>query len=69
MLTAEQLQVFESVARNHPRFREYLASELEQKSQFLVQVTDGEQFRVAQGHARCLQTLIKNLDDAVKARR
>lgn len=69
MLTAEQLQVFESVARNHPRFREYLASELEQKSQFLIQVTDGEQFRVAQGHARCLQTLIKNLDDAVKARR
>mgnify|MGYP003436431668 FL=1 len=69
MLTAEQLQVFESVARNHPRFREYLASELEQKSQFLIQVTDGEQFRVAQGHARCLQTLIKNLDDASKARR
>ena len=69
MLTAEQLQVFESVARNHPRFREYLVSELEQKSQFLIQVTDGEQFRVAQGHARCLQTLIKNLDDAVKARR
>lgn len=69
MLTAEQLQVFESVARNHPRFREYLASELEQKSQFLIQVTDGEQFRVAQGHARCLQTIIKNLDDAVKARR
>lgn len=69
MLTAEQLQVFESVARNHPKFREYLASELEQKSQFLIQVTDGEQFRVAQGHARCLQTLIKNLDDAVKARR
>ncbi len=69
MLTAEQLQVFESVARNHPRFREYLASELEQKSQFLIQVTDGEQFRVAQGHARCLQTLIKNLDDAAKARR
>lgn len=69
MLTAEQLQVFESVAHNHPRFREYLASELEQKSQFLIQVTDGEQFRVAQGHARCLQTLIKNLDDAAKARR
>ena len=69
MLTAEQLQVFESVARNHPRFREYLASELEQKSQFLIQVTDGEQFRVAQGYARCLQTLIKNLDDAAKARR
>lgn len=69
MLTAEQLQVFESVARNHPKFREYLASELEQKSQFLIQVTDGEQFRAAQGHARCLQTLIKNLDDAVKARR
>lgn len=69
MLTAEQLQVFESVARNHPKFREYLASELEQKSQFLIHVTDGEQFRVAQGHARCLQTLIKNLDDAAKARR
>ena len=69
MLTAAHLQVFESVARNHPRFREYLASELEQKSQFLIQVTDGEQFRVAQGHARCLQTLIKNLDDAAKARR
>lgn len=69
MLNAAQLQVFESVARNHPRFREYLASELEQKSQFLIQVTDGEQFRVAQGHARCLQTLIKNLDDAAKARR
>ena len=69
MLNAAQLQVFESVARNHPMFREYLASELEQKSQFLIQVTDGEQFRVAQGHARCLQTLIKNLDDAAKARR
>lgn len=69
MLTPEQLQVFESVARNHPKFREYLMAELEQKSQFLIHAIDGEQFRVVQGHARCLQSLIKNLDDAVKARR
>jgi len=69
MLTNEQLQIFESVARNHPKFREFLVAELEQKSQFLIQALDGEQFRVAQGHARCLQSLIKNLDDAIKVRR
>lgn len=69
MLTNEQLQMFESVARNHPKFREFLVAELEQKSQFLIQALDGEQFRVAQGHARCLQSLIKNLDDAIKVRR
>lgn len=69
MLTNEQLQIFESVARNHPKFREFLAAELEQKSQFLIQALDGEQFRVTQGHARCLQSLIKNLDDAIKVRR
>lgn len=68
MLKPEQLQVFESVARSHPKFREFLLAELETKSQSLIHLSDVEQLRIAQGYARCLQSLIKNMDDAIKLR-
>ena len=62
MLTSQQLQMFESIARDHPKFRLWLEDELTKKYEVLVKVIDGEQMRRAQGHAQCLQTLIEQLD-------
>ncbi len=64
MLTSNEVQLFESVARNHPRFREWLASELKQKITVLINVVDTEQLKRAQGHAQCLQGIIDKLDSS-----
>lgn len=58
----KDLQVFESVARNHPALRDYLQRNLDEQVERLIQIADGEQLRVTQGHARCLQNLIELLD-------
>lgn len=69
MLTNQDLQMFESVARGNPRLREWLVSELTAKHDVLVKMNDVEQLRRAQGYAQCLQTLIENLDAATKSPR
>lgn len=62
MLTARQVQMFESVARGHPQLREYLAEELSKKIEVLVLNPDAEQLRRAQGHAQALREIIAALD-------
>lgn len=62
MLTNQEVLMFESIAREHPKFREWLDTELAKKYEVLVKVVDGEQLRRAQGYAQCLQTLIDQLD-------
>lgn len=69
MLTNKDMQTFEAVARSQPRFREFLVSELERQTEVLIVQNDIEKLRIAQGYARCLQSLIGNLDDALKPRR
>ena len=65
MLTNKDMQTFESVARNTPRLREWLLSELAAKHEMLVKMNDVEQLRRTQGYAQCLQTIIENLDAAI----
>jgi len=69
VLTNKDMQLFESVARNHPRLREWLVTELASKHEVLVKMADMEQLRRTQGYAQCLQTLIENLDAATKSPR
>ena len=64
MLSNKDLQLFESIARNHPRFREWLSAELEQRIKVLINVTDVDQLRRAQGYAQCLMAMVGHLDDA-----
>lgn len=62
MLTNQTTMMFESIARDHPRFREWLEERLAKQMEILVMGLDMEQVRKAQGHAQCLQTIIQNLD-------
>jgi len=64
VLTNKDLQTFEQIARNTPRFKEWLQAELRTKHDVLVKMNDVEQLRRTQGYAQCLQTLIENLDAA-----
>lgn len=66
MLTAQQLQMFDAIARGQPRFRDWLIEELAKQHQILVQHGDDVQVRRAQGYAQCLNQLISQLDDAKK---
>ncbi len=65
VLTSKDMAMFESVARNHPRLREWLVSELGACKDKLVTLVDIEQVRRTQGYAVCLQTVIGNLDAAL----
>jgi len=69
VLTNRDLQTLESVARNHPQLREFLQSELTDRSLALIAMVDEAQLRRAQGYAQCLQTLINRLDEAVNPTR
>lgn len=61
-LSAADLQLFESIARNQPRFRPWLVDQLNKQHEILVKAVDESQMRRAQGNAQCLQQLISNLD-------
>ena len=60
----QELQLFEMVASGHPRFKEWLQAELDQKIEVLMKVVDVEQLRRAQGYAQSLQNIITKLDEA-----
>lgn len=62
MLTKEEIQLFESVARGNPRFAEYLQRELDKQITVLIGNPDESQIRKAQGSAQVLQKLIENLN-------
>lgn len=64
MLTNIRKQVIDSVARSQPKLREVLSADLEQTIKVLVNMTDAEQLRRAQGRAQYLQTLIAEFDAA-----
>ena len=62
MLTARNVQMFESVARGHPQLREFLVEEMAKKVDVLVLHSDTEQIRRAQGHIQALRELVSALD-------
>lgn len=62
MLTAKDLQLFESVGRANPQFIEYLQRELDKQITILIRNPDGVQLAKAQGAAQTLQTLIEELN-------
>jgi hypothetical protein len=65
MLEPQQITaLFESLATNQPRLREYLQAQLDEQFKVLTSVNDTEQLRRAQGKAQSLQNLIGMLDGA-----
>lgn len=62
MLSARQVQMFESLARGHPQLREFLVDEMAKKVDVLVLHNDAEQIRRAQGHIQALRELVSALD-------
>lgn len=62
MLSSDELNMFESVAKNHPKFRAWVEKELSAQIEILVQVHDADKLKRAQGHACCLKTLIGHLE-------
>jgi hypothetical protein len=58
------LQLFERLVRNEPALKEWLQNQLVKQIDLLVMQNDEAQLRKAQGHAYCLQSLIRQLDDA-----
>ena len=62
MLTSKDLQLFESIARNNPQFREWLQRELNETTKVMINMVDEGQMRRAQGAAITLQKLIEALD-------
>lgn len=68
MLSAQELNLFEAISRNHPRFREWLLSEVSKQGEILVQANEDMQIRRAQGYALCLKQIIKNLDAHLTSR-
>lgn len=61
-LSPQDRQLFESLARNSPRLRQWLAAELVKQQEILVQAVDDLQMRRAQGNALRLQQMIDLLD-------
>ncbi len=68
MLSPQELQLFESIARNQPRFREWLTAQMGKQYAILVLGIEDMQMRRAQGYAQCLQQIIENLDAHLTSR-
>ena len=67
-LSPQELQLFESMARNQPRFREWCVKEMGKQYAILVMSVEDMQMRRAQGYAQCLQQLIDALDATLTSR-
>jgi hypothetical protein len=68
MLSTTELNMFESIARNQPRLREWLVKELGKQTDILVQAVEETQIRRAQGYAQGLKQIIANLDITLTSR-
>ena len=62
MLSSDELNMFESVAKNHPKLRTWIEKELSAQIEILVQNHDVDKLKRAQGHASCLKTIIGHLE-------
>lgn len=62
----DELELFAFLARQ-PKLREWLNAKLETELRVLVQNTDVEQLRKAQGKAQLLQHMVELLDKAPAA--
>lgn len=68
MLSPADLQMYESIARHVPKYRQHLQMELEKQTEILVQAVEESQIRRAQGYAACLKHIIGNLDASLTRR-
>lgn len=67
MMNEQQVaQLFEGVARSHPRLLEWLKDRLEAEKAMLVDVVDHEQFKRIQGRAQFCRELLRRLEDSLK---
>ena len=62
MLSSDELQMFESVAKNYPKLRAWVEKELSTQIEALIQNQDVDKVTRAQGHARCLKMILGHLD-------
>lgn len=63
MTKRDELELFEYLSR-HKKFREWLDSKLTSEVDALIQLTDVDQLRKAQGRAGLLQQMVKLLEAA-----
>lgn len=62
MLSSDELNMFESVAKNNPKFRAWVEKELSAQIEILIQNHDVDKLKRAQGHASCLKSIIGHLE-------
>ena len=62
MRSPDESNMFESVAKNHPKLRAWIEKELSTQIEVLIQNPDVDKVKQAQGHARCLKTILGHLD-------
>jgi hypothetical protein len=68
MLSPQERQLFESIARNQPRFREWLNAQKDKQLGILVAAVEERQIRQAQGNVAALNAIIENLDASLTSR-
>ncbi len=67
-LSPPERQTFESIARNVPRFREWLVIQIGKQHEILAKAVEDVQIRRAQGNVAALQQIIDNLDATLTSR-
>lgn len=68
MLSPQELQLFESIARNQPKFKLWLQGQVDKQHEILSKAIDEMQMRRAQGSVQTLQQIIENLDLTLTSR-
>lgn len=66
MVKAEELELFEFLSRQH-KLREWINDKLAEDTKVLIQSTDLDQLRKAQGRAQCWQSMLVLMDKAPAA--
>jgi len=66
MVKPEEVELFDHLARNH-RLKVWLDDKLAEDTKVLIQVTDIDQLRRAQGRAQAWQTMLTLMDKSPAA--
>lgn len=67
MTKVQEVQLLATVARQNPRFLEWLKNRLDAEKSALVTVADNEQFKRLQGRAQFCAELVKLLESAAQS--
>jgi hypothetical protein len=67
-LSQPEIQIFEAIARQQPRFKLWLEAQVGKQHEILSKAADDVQIRRAQGNVAALQQIIDNLDYTLTSR-